>query len=79
MGQGHPDRFRIGLIAAGLIANQALTIQAGHHARKHQIIAFKAGVDADGHLTAPLQFPQEGPFRQAAPGGWQVFQHFDLA
>ena len=57
VGQSDADGFRIALVAAGLIADQALAIKAGHHAGEHQLVAFEAGVHTDGHLAAALELP----------------------
>ena len=50
----------------GLIADQALAIQAGHHAREGEVFIVDLAVDTDRHLAAPLQLSQEGAFRQTA-------------
>ena len=78
MGKGDANGLRVSLGTGSLVTNQAQAVDACHHARQYKRIAVEAAVNADGHLTAPLQLTQKGSLSQAATGGGLVLQHFDL-
>ena len=62
---------------AAFITDQSLAIQAGHHACENKLMVVDTAVNADGHLAAAFELPQEGSFSQAPSGCWGMLEHLN--